>query len=97
MSSECALTTTVSAKVGAEVLLLRRRDGCEAVPGNGVLVETDVTMVTPAVLPAICCNNTVGGLAFGAVTLPTVVAEVVENVPEGKLPVLETMLPDVEA
>lgn len=79
------------------MLLLRGRDGCEAVPGNGVLVETDVTMVTPAVLPAICCNNTAGGLAFGAVTLPTVVAEAVENVPEGKLPVLETMLPDVGA
>lgn len=79
------------------MLLLSGRDGCEAMPGNGVMVETDVTMATPVVLPATCCNNTVGGLASVAATLPTVVAVVVENVPEGKLPVLEAMLPDVEA
>lgn len=79
------------------MLLLSGRDGCEAMPGNGVVVETDVTMATPAVLPVTCCNNTAGGLAFGAATLPTVVAVVVENVPEGKLPVLDAMLPDVEA
>lgn len=76
------------------MLLLSGRDGCEAMPRNGVVVETDVTMATPAVLPATCCNNTGGVLAFGAATLPTVVAV---DVPEGKLPVLEAMLPDVEA
>lgn len=79
------------------MLLPSGRDGCEAMAGNGVVVETDVTMATPAVLPATCCSNTVGGLAFGTATLLTVVPVVVENVPEGKLPVLEAMLPDVEA
>lgn len=79
------------------MLLLSGRVGCGVMPGNGVVVETDVTIATPAVLPAACCNNTGGGLAFEAATLPTVVAVVVENVPEGKVPVLEAMLPDVEA
>lgn len=78
------------------MLLLSGKDSCEAMPENGVVVETDVTMAAPAELPATCCCNATGGIPVGAATLPTVVA-VVENVPEGKLLVLETMFPDTEA
>jgi hypothetical protein len=65
--------------------------------GNGVVEETDVTEATPAVLPAVCCNNTAGGLGAGAATLPTAVVKVVETVIEEKVPVLGTMLPEVGA
>lgn len=96
LSSECALTTTVSASVGAEVLLLSWRDGCEAMLGNGVVLETEVNVAAPVVvLPADGWDNAGGGLAPGA--LLTAEAEVVETGLEGKVPILETTLPDVGA
>lgn len=61
-----------------------------------MVVETDVTIATPVVLPATCCK-TAGGLAFGAATLPTIGVETGGTVLEGKVLVLETILPDVGA
>lgn len=97
LSNECALTTTVSARVGAEVLLLSWRDSCEAVLGNGMVVETDVNVAIPVVMPADCWDNRGGDLAPGVAAPPTAEAEVAETGIEGKVPTLETTLPDVGA
>lgn len=61
------------------------------------MAGTDVNVAAPVVLPAACCDSTGGGLAPGIATLPTAEAKAVETGIEGKVPMLETVLPDVGA
>lgn len=51
LSSAWALTSTVSARAGAEVLLLRARDGGAVRLGPRVAAGMAVSMATPVELP----------------------------------------------
>ena len=51
LSSAWALTSTVSARAGAEVLLLRARDGGAVRLGPRVAAGTGVSVATPVELP----------------------------------------------
>jgi len=62
-----------------------------------VVAGTEANVAAPAVLPGTCCDSTGGGLAPGAAALPTAGAKVVATGIEGKVPMLETALPDVGA